>query len=228
MGKKIQRRKWMGAAGMAAVTGMVGHKAFGQESEEKLKIVGINCSPRKEMTTSASLKVCLEAAKKKNPDLETELIELGEYSIPPQVAAGLPLKEGEKDDFPKIVEKLEDPSVAGIVIGSPVYFNNMTALCKAFLDRCIVFRRNDFSLRNKVAGVLAIGGVRNGGQEITIQSIQASLTGQDVVLVGSGKPTGRIGATLWNQGKIENDEFGTRTAENLGARIAEMVELIKR
>jgi len=102
------------------------------------------------MTTSAALQVCLTAAREADPQFDTELVELADYSIPAQLAAGQPLKPGETDDFPKLEEKLRDPAVVGIVIGSPVYFGNMSALCKAFLDRCMGFRK-DFSLRNKVA-----------------------------------------------------------------------------
>ena len=38
--------------------------------------------------------------------------------------------------------KLAAPGVAGIIIGTPVYFGNMSSLCKAFLDRCIVFHKD--------------------------------------------------------------------------------------
>ena len=56
--------------------------------------------------------------------------------------------------------------MAGIILGTPVYFGNMSSLCKAFLDRCIVFHK-DRLLANKVGGVLAVGGARNGGEELT-------------------------------------------------------------
>ncbi|NIA16626.1 MAG: flavodoxin family protein, partial [Nitrospiraceae bacterium] len=156
-----------------------------------------------------------------------ELVELADLSIPAQLAAGQPLREGETDDFPVLVEKLGDPAVAGLIVGSPVYFGNMSALCKAFLDRCGMFRKGGFKLRNKVAGVLAVGGARNGGQELTIRSIQTALMCQDMVIVGNGPPSARIGATLWNQGdSIAEDDFGTETAENLGRRVAELAGLL--
>jgi multimeric flavodoxin WrbA len=137
------------------------------------------------------------------------------------------LKEGETDDFPTIAEKLRDPAVVGLIVGSPVYFNNMSALCKAFIDRCIVFRKAGFELRNKVFGALAVGGARNGGQELVVSSIQAGFMGQDVIIVGDGKPSGRIGATLWNQNNsIAEDEFGLKTARGLGQRVAELAGML--
>lgn len=225
MSNQLGRRELMGAAGAMAVVGALG--ATAQDTPAKLKIVGVCCSPRAGKTTSAALALCLAAAKEKDPNLETELIELGGLSLPAQLAAGLPLRAGEVDDFPEIAKKLADPSVAAIIVGSPVYFSNMSALCKAFLDRCMTFRKDGFTLRNKVAGVLAVGSARNGGQELTIQSIQAALMCQDMILVGDGKPSGRIGAALVNvEDSIEGDQPGRDGVRNLGARAAEVARAI--
>jgi multimeric flavodoxin WrbA len=100
----------------------------------------------------------------------------------------------------------------------------MTSLCKAFLDRCIAFRKNNFALANKVAGVLAVGAARNGGQEITIQSVQAALLCQEMIIVGDARPGARIGAAVWNDGSddVTKDEFGMAAAKNLGRRVAEV------
>ncbi|MBZ0256570.1 NAD(P)H-dependent oxidoreductase [bacterium] len=175
MANNIGRRKLISATGAVAFSSVVASDALGQEKTSVKKIIGVCCSPRKGMTTSSALAVCLQAAKVFDSKLETELIELADYAIPAQLAAGQPLREGEKDDFSEIVKKLGDTNVTGIIVGSPVYFGNMSALCKAFLDRCIAFRKDGYKLRNKVAGVLAVGGARNGGQELTIRSIQTAL-----------------------------------------------------
>lgn len=227
MSNLLGRRELMGAAGAMAVAGALG--AAAQDSPANLKIIGVCCSPRTGKTTSAALALCLAAAKEKDPNIDTELIELGGLSIPAQLAAGLPLREGEVDDFPEIAKKLADPSVAAIIVGSPVYFSNMSSLCKAFLERCMVLRQDGFKLRNKVAGAVAVGGTRNGGQELTVQSIEAALMCQDMVVVGTGKPAGRAGATLWNvEDSIEADTFGKDTARSLGQRVAEVARVITR
>lgn len=221
MSHVIGRREMMGAAGALAVAGAM--SAAAQEPAKTIKIVAVNCSARTGKTTSAALALCLAAAKEKDPNIETELIELGDLSIPAQLAVGLPLRAGEVDEFPEVAKKLADPAVAAIIVGSPVYFSNMSALCKAFLDRCMSFRKDGFTLRNKVAGVVAVGAARNGGQELTIQSIQAALMCQDMILVGDGKPSGRVGAALWNvDDSIADDKPGQDGARNLGARVAEV------
>lgn len=223
MSNSIGRRDLLKLAGVAAAAGAVATETRGEGNNAPQKIVGVCCSPRKGKTTAEALKLCLAAAQEHAPALQVELIELADMSIPAYLAAGLPLRPGETDDFPTVHAKLADPAVIGIIVGSPVYFGNMSALCKAFLDRCTSLRQDDFKLRNKVAGVVAVGSTRNGGQELTIQSIKTALLGQDVIAVGTGQSSVRIGATLWNQeDSIAQDAFGIGTAKDLGRHVAEI------
>ena len=77
---------------------------------------------------------------------------------------------------------------------------------------------------------MAVGGVRNGGQELTLQAIQAAMLVQDMVVVSEGRPTSHYGATLWSghpEG-IEKDTFGLETARNLGKRVAEVAARMHR
>ena len=227
MASEVTRREFLGKTGsVAAASATTGAALAAAEASpsKPIKIIGICCSPRKGMSTSTALQVCLDAAKEVAGNVEVELIELGEMKIPGSPAAGIPLEEGEKDDFPKVAEKLSHPNVAGIIIGTPVYFGNMSSLCKALLDRFIVFRKNKFALSNKVAGAVAVGGARNGGQELTIRSVQTALMGQEMIIVGDGQPTGHWGGTVWSgcEGGVSNDEFGLSTAKNLGRRVAQL------
>jgi len=227
MDSNLNRRTFIGAAGAAvavgAATKVLGEDAPPAGAAKTIRIVGVSCSPRKGKTTAAGLQICLDAAKQVSPNVEIELVELAGLNINGNVAAGVPLPAGQEDDFLKIMPKLADPKVAGIIVGSPVYFGSLSALCKAFLDRLMAFRKDNFALSNKVAGALAVGGARNGGQELTVQMIHAALLCQEVIVVGDGKPSARIGATLWNKDDdISGDEFGVMTAKNLGRRVAEV------
>jgi len=198
-----------------------------------VKIVGISCSPRKGKSTKYALEVCLQAVKEMVPDIETLLIELAETKMNGCVACGKCVKVlecSQEDDFPKMIPVLSDPELAGLVVATPVYFGSMTSQCKAFLDRCVMFRRNGFLLRDKVGGVIAVGGVRNGGQELAIQAVQAAMLVQDMVVVSEGRPTSHYGATLWSghPDGIEKDAFGLETARNLGKRVAEVAARMHR
>ena len=142
---------------------------------------------------AAALRICLDAAKTVDRRIEVELVELAGLNIPGEAAAGVALTPGANDDFPGLAATLAAPTVAGMILGMPVYFGNMSPLCKAFLDRCIVFHK-DKLLRNMVAGVLAVGGAPNGAQELTIRSVQVALA---------------LSSPIWTE---DNDFFGAGVA----------------
>ena len=199
----------------------------------EMKIVGISCSPRKGKGTKHALETCLQAAKEAEPEVETLLIDLSEMKMNGCIACGKCMKVlecSQEDDFVKMIPILSDPALAGLVVATPVYFGSMTSQCKAFLDRCVMFRRNGFLLRDKVGGVIAVGGVRNGGQELAIQAVQAAMLVQDMVVVSEGRPTSHYGATLWSghPDGIEKDTFGLETARHLGKRVAEVATRMHR
>ncbi len=231
MHRDVTRRRFFGLAGAAVALGAGASALAGEQSSAgAIKILAVSGSPRKGKTTATALGLCLEAAKAVDPArIEVELIELAGLKIPGELAADLPLEPGQKDDFPQLVPKLTDPRVAGIIVGSPVYFGDMSSLCKAFFDRWRMFRK-DFALSNKVGGALAVGSARNGGQENVLRSIQLAMFGQEMILVGDGRPTSHSGATLWNNFKddILKDEPGVATAKNLGRRVAEVARLVRR
>lgn len=213
------RRTLLSAATAALAAGAVA-AASAQDSaapkSDKVKILAISGSARKGKTTAAGLQACLEAAKAVSPAIEVELIELAGLRFDPPV--GEP-----KDDFPPLAAKLTDPAVGGIILGSPTYFANMSGLMKSFLDRWTSIRKG-FPLHDKVGGVLAVGGARNGGQELVNEGMKWVLMAMEMVLVGEGKPTCHRGATLWNQkDDVSADEFGLGTAKALGTRVAETV-----
>lgn len=217
MNSDLTRRGFLGVAGVAAA-GL----AAGATPAGPVKILGISSSLRKGKTTAAGMQICLEAAKAVSPAIEIELVELADYRIPAGPAAGIELEPGERDDFPKLAEKLADPKLAAIIVGSPVYFGTLSSSCKVFLERCTAFRKSG-GLSNKVAGVLAVGACRNGGQELTIQTVQAALLSYEMIVVGDSRPTGHRGATLVStKDTIDDDEFGISTAKNLGRRVAEV------
>jgi multimeric flavodoxin WrbA len=236
MPSDFTRRRFLGSAATAAVLGSGATTAAAPSEAEhaaqsrRIKILGICCSPRKAKTTAAALSVCLDAVAAVDGRIEVELIELAGLKIPGEVAAGVSLAAGERDDFPGFVPRLSSPLVAGIIVGTPVYFGNMSSLCKAFLDRCIVFHK-DKLLANKVGGVLAVAGARNGGQELTIRSVQVAMMSQQMIVVGDAPPTGHWGGTVWGGNPavsagptpdITRDEEGIASVRNLGRRVAEM------
>jgi multimeric flavodoxin WrbA len=195
-----------------------------------MKIIGIATSPRKEQTTYQALKLALEAAAGVDDSIETELIDLAGIHIHPCQACNL-CKTGVKcsidDDFTKLLSKFEDDEIGGVIVASPVYMGSMSAVCKCFLDRSVIFRRNGFMWKDVVGGAIALGHSRNGGQELTISAIHHTMQIHDMVIVSDGAPTAHFGGTMWTHDGVANDAFGISTTTGLGKRVAELALRLK-
>jgi multimeric flavodoxin WrbA len=146
---------------------------------------------------------------------ETELIDLGGLHI-----AGWSPKPN-SDDFDAILPRLKDPAVAGLIIGSPAYYRGMTSLCKAFIERCSPLREPAMLLADKPVGVVAIGGFRNGGQEMVIEQIQAAMLCFGMIPVGGLAPAFQGATLLSSNDSIKEDEVGLKTAAQLGRHLAQ-------
>jgi multimeric flavodoxin WrbA len=220
----MNRRGFLSTGLAAAALASAEAAPRGPASGKQVRIVGVSCSPREGKTTATSVKVALDEAKKVDPRIQTELIDLGGLQIAGSLGGATSADAQQaKDDFDLMVlPKLRDPVPDGLIIGSPSYFRTMSALCKAFLERLAVLRSPKLLLADKPVGVLAVGAYRNGGQELVIEQIQAALLCHEVMVVG-GKPPAHQGATLWNAYKddITKDEFGMESAKKLGIRVAE-------
>jgi multimeric flavodoxin WrbA len=219
MKQNLTRRDFLGAAGTAlAASTMVPAIARGAEaspSGSKLKILGISCSPRKGMTTAKAVQAALDAAKSVDARIEVELIDLGGLNI-----AGWSPKPPQ-DDFTAILPKLQDPAVAGLIIGSPSYFRGLSAMCKAFIERCAPLREPKMLLADKPVGVVAVGQFRNGGQELVIEQIQAAMLCFGMVPVGGHAPAFQGATLLSTNDSIAQDELGLKTAAQLGKHVGE-------
>jgi hypothetical protein len=135
MNTYLTRRNFVSVAATATLAGSIAPIAAAVEGEGKsLKILGISCSPRRGMTTAKAVQAALDAAKSVDARIQVELIDLGGLTSP----VGRPTPS--EDDFNAILPKLQDPAVAGLIIGSPSYFRGLSSLCKAFIERCAPLR----------------------------------------------------------------------------------------
>ena len=218
MSQNIGRRRFVKTAGVAALAGLRSNAVYADDG--KMLVLGISCSPRKGKTTATATQVALDAAKSFSPNVVVEIIDLGGMKI----SGWRPQDQGETlaDDFDLLLPLLKSANLGGIIIGSPVYFRNMSSLCAAFLERLVVLRKPKLLLADKAVGVISVGAYRNGGQELVIQQIQTAMLCHEAIIVG-GKPGAHQGATLWNtyDDDILKDEFGIESAKKLGTRVAE-------
>ncbi len=187
-----------------------------------VKIIGIIGSPRKNGNTAFLVEKALEAAGEVGADVES--FNLGEMEIEPCTACDICKMTGEcpkDDEIGYLLIKVQEAH--GLIIGSPVYFGNVSAQLKIFMDRSRPLR-SDFKLKDMVGGAITVGGSRNGGQETAISAIHEFLLIHDAVVVGDGSPLAHYGGTGFSgsSNDIKKDYFGIETSKNLGKRIAKL------
>lgn len=182
-----------------------------------MKIALINGSPRKENSSSV-----VDHITETFPDTDFKIVNLGDIELNYCNACGwCRNKEGhcvKNDDIDKAYETVV--KCDAIIYITPVYFGGPTAQMKTFLDRTCSLRRNDFMLKDKVAAVIALGATRNGGQELTIQSVHSALHINGMIVVGNNS---HFGGTV--HGKFEDDEFGKKTVDGTVKKVIETLKV---
>lgn len=115
----------------------------------------------------------------------------------------------------------------GVIIGSPVYFGNMSGEVKTFLDswaKMGLFQ--DRKMRNKVGGTFATGGGFSNGKELTMLTIQAAMVMHQMLVTSGGGGFGASATTGPDSPGIDEKELVEANA--LGKRIAEVASLVRR
>lgn len=115
-----------------------------------------------------------------------------------------------------------------VIVGSPVYFGNMSGEVKTFFDNWLlkfgVFR--DFKMRNKVGAAFATGGSVSNGKEVTMLTILEAMLVNQMIIVGGGGAFGASAITGPDSPGIDEKELAE--ARNLGKRVAEVAAVVKR
>lgn len=118
-------------------------------------------------------------------------------------------------------------SADAVVVGSPVYWSNMSGEVKTFFDnwqfKFGVFP--EFKMKNKVGAAFATGGQSSSGKEVTLLTILAAMLGNQMIVVSGG---GAFGASATTEGESPGiDRTELAEAKALGVRVAEVARLIK-
>ena len=110
-----------------------------------MKALVILGSPRINMNTDTLLNEVIKGLQSQN--VEVEKIMLGQLKFDPCIACDVCAETGhcyKKDDMTDMYEKFDKSDI--IVVGSPMYFNSVTAVTKAMVDRCQSFWSSKYKL----------------------------------------------------------------------------------
>ena len=189
-----------------------------------MKVVAFNGSGRRDGNTYLLLKTVLEELKSEG--IETELIQMAGKPIQGCISCYKCMENRDMkcavdtDAFNEYFKKISDAD--GLLLGSPVYFSDITAGMKALIERCgFVARANGNLLKRKVgAGVIA---VRRAGSNHAFASINYLFLISEMIIPGSSYWNMAIGR---NPGDVTSDAEGIQTMKTLGQNMAWLLKRI--
>lgn len=183
-----------------------------------MKVIAFNGSPRRKGNTEILISEVFKILEKEG--LETEMVQLGNKLVHGCTACGKcrEIQDGKchikNDHLNFCIEKMVEAD--GIIIGSPVYFADVTPEIKALIDVAgYVTRANNHMLKRKIgAGVIA---VRRGGALHAFETINNFFLINQMIVPGSSYWNFAFGR---NPGEVLNDEEGMQTIKTLAENMA--------
>ena len=183
-----------------------------------MKVVAFNGSPRKDGNTSLLIKEVFGELGKEG--IATELVQVGGRPMRGCIACMQcgKNKDGrcaiDNDALNECLEKMVEAD--GIILGSPVYFTDVTAEMKALIDRAgFVARQNEDFLRRKIGA--AVVAVRRAGSIHTFDTLNHFFLINQMVVPGSSYWNMGIGRA---PGEVSADDEGIETMRTLGSNMA--------
>jgi multimeric flavodoxin WrbA len=203
----------------------VGYRGLRHKGDNTMRVVAFNGRGRKDGNTFFLLQTVLEELQTEG--IETELVQLAEREpLQGCMACHKCMQQKnmrcaiESDPFNDYFDKISRAD--GLLLGSPVYFSDVTAGMKALIERCgFVGRANGGVLRRKVgAGVAAM---RRAGANHTLASMNYLFLISEMIIPGS---------SYWNlalgrkPSDVLEDAEGLETMRTLGRNMAWLMKKI--
>jgi len=183
-----------------------------------MRVLGINCSPRKGGNTEILLNEVFKSIEKEG--IKTELFHLGGKKVSGCIACMKCKKKKDgfchqkNDVINECIKKMMKADA--IIIGSPVYFADITADAKALIEVAgYALRAAGNPLRRKPAA--AVIAVRRTGAIHSFHSINNFFLINEMIVVGSSYWNVGIGR---EKGDVLKDEEGLKTMQALGENMA--------
>jgi multimeric flavodoxin WrbA len=187
-----------------------------------MKVVAFNGSPRVGGNTEQAIKLVLDELQQRG--IETELVQLGGRKVFGCLDCRKCWENKDKrcvrkdDEMNTYIQKILEAD--GIILGSPVYFSNVSTEIKALIDRCgFVTKANGDLLKGKVG--VAVVAARRAGATFTYAAINMFFGISQMIIPGSN---------YWNMtlalqpGDIKKDAEGIQTFKTLGQNMAHLLQ----
>lgn len=191
-----------------------------------MKVLAINGSPRKGGNTEIALRETLKVLSANG--IETELYQLGGKQVHGCTACNKcrQMADGKchikNEAIQECIDKMREAD--GILLGSPVYFSDVSTEIKALMDVSgYVMRGCGNPLRRKVGAAVVVA--RRAGGTNTFDSINHFFLINEMIVPGS---------SYWNiafgkeKGDVLNDTEGIKTMHTLGENMAWLLQKINR
>jgi len=176
-----------------------------------MDVLYLSGSPRRGGNTERLLAMMQEA-------LPGEMLRVMDYEIGPCRSCCACLDRGRcviEDGFTReILPRMIECDV--LIIGCPVYFNNVPSQTKALMDRTWAYRTE---LRNTIAGAVVVG--RRYGGESAITALHSFYLKHEMIPANRG-----VYGLAYDAGEIEHDTEAIEAARHLAERIVELDRLL--
>lgn len=190
-----------------------------------MKLVAFNGSPRRKGNTEILIGEVFKILQKEG--IETEMVQVGNKLVHGCTACGKcrEIQDGKchikNDHLNFCIEKMVKAD--GIIIGSPVYFADVTPEIKALIDVAgYVTRANNHLLKRKIGA--AVIAVRRGGALHAFETINNFFLINQMIVPGSSYWNFVFGR---NPGEVLNDEEGMQTIKTLAENMAWLLKRLK-
>ena len=189
-----------------------------------MKVIGFNGSARKDGNTAILIRKVFEELEAEG--IETKLVNLGPQSVNGCLAC-MKCFENKDGHCVQVKDPLNDwldemATADGIILGTPVYFADISGQIKCFMDRAwMVARANGSMFRRKVGAAVAVA--RRAGTVSAFHTLNNYFTISEMIVVGS---------SYWNvgygrdKGEASQDGEGLETMANLGKNMAWLIKSI--
>lgn len=180
------------------------------------KVIAINGSARRDGNTAFLIRRMLEELE--NEGIETELIQLAGEAVRGCAACGMCFEN--RDEQCTISDDIVNECIAkmieadGIILGSPVYFFDVTAEMKALIDRAGYVSMANGGLFTRKVGSAAVVQRRTGATHTLDTLLHFLLIGGMIV---PGMPAIGMGRDF---GDVAKDKEGIARATNVGITMA--------